>query len=214
LQAFRFGASFAGRFIVLLVIADVIVAIICAFDPSFAQVEGPLEVFQLVVLGFAAVSFLAVIPRVEGAAQFVASGAAALCTLFFFREFESPGDNPVLIFISHDRFLYIITALMGLAIAVQFYRHRAHIPAFLMWLVRIEWWPILIAGLFLLVGEVAERKKMEPIEETLELNGYLIFAAVAVSAWLTAGRRTALGGSETHGHRPLAQDPVTIMRER
>ena len=144
--------------------------------------NGLLEVAQLVALAVAGVGFGALILRLRHGGRIVASGAAVMCVMFFFREFETPLHNPLLDFMSSDPFLWILAAVFGLFLAVQIYLNWAHVPAFLGWLVRFQWWPWLFGGSLLLIGSAFEAMHLAFMEELFELNGDVVFALIAVTA--------------------------------
>lgn len=184
MDAFRFRWTFFGVLIVMIVFVDaILLAVVNAIDSrSLLRNEGPLEVLQLVIVGMAAAGFIALIFRARHSARLVASGAAALCLLLFFREFETPVRNAVLDFMSSDEMLYNLSAALGVFLLLQIYLNWSHMPAFLGWLTRFAWWPFLLAGSFFVAGRHFEMEDMETIEEMFELNGYLILAFTAVVA--------------------------------
>jgi hypothetical protein len=199
LQAFRFRLSFVGYLLCVILVADVLVLSIAAAFPDFYREEGTIETVQLFLVAATAIGFAGLTYRVRHAARLVAAGAASLCVLFFFREFETPIHHPVLDFMSHGPFRFLLASLMGGVIGWQTYINRAHLPAFLGWLKRVEWWPFLVAGIFLVAGALLEKMHMQLIEETVELDGYIIIAATAAGAW-----------SQTIGQAALR--PVVLIR--
>jgi hypothetical protein len=192
LDTFRFRWTFFGVLIVGIVALDVLILAIgyAIGFRYFRSNEGPLEAVQLVVLAVVILSFIALIYRVRHAARLVASGAAGLCILLFFREFETPVRNPTLDFMSNDRMLYYLSVVLSVFILIQVFLNWSHMPAFLGWLRRIEWWPFLFAGVLLVVGRRFEMAHMAVIEEVLELDGYLVLAIIATAALYRTTRKT------------------------
>jgi hypothetical protein len=190
---------FDRRFILVLLIGVLAVdAIVLAVGHAtgfrrFGREDGPLEIVQLVVLGLSAVGFGSLVFRLHHAARLVAAGAASLCIMFFFREFEIPVKHPVVLFIASDRFLYLLAAVLGVFLAVEFWRNRSHVPALVGWLIRIEWWPFLVAGLLLVAGEQFEKAHLRVTEEMLELSGFLVLAIVAAAVWYRTLARSRIG---------------------
>ncbi|MCB1490153.1 MAG: hypothetical protein KDJ88_22170 [Bauldia sp.] len=184
MRELRFDRSFLGGIAVAIVVADLLVALYgLAFGfHKIAREDGPIETVQLIMLALAGGGFLVLIPRLRHGARIVVSGAAAICIMFFFREFETPVHNAVLDFMSHDGFLWILAAALGVFLAIQIHLNWAHVPAFLGWLVRLEWWPWIVGGSILLISSVFEAMHMEVIEELLELNADVVFALIAFTA--------------------------------
>lgn len=188
MKSFRFGWAFLAILVLWIAILDLLMLAVgySIGLQHLTREEGPLEVLQLVLLAVAALAFAAAIPRATGAAQLIASGAASLSLMFFFREFETPVDNPVLDFMSHDSFLYLLFAALGAFMLTQAYRNRIHIPAFFGWLIRIEFWPFLLGGTLLVAAEVFEQFHLQSVEEFLEIDGHFVIAATAIAAWYRA----------------------------
>lgn len=159
-----------------------------------ARENGLLEIAQGVALGVAIVGFAALIPRIRHGGRIAASGAMAISVMFFFREFETPIENPILDFMSNDPFLYILAVVLVGFIIWQIAQNWAHVPAFLGWLLRLEWWPWLVAGAMVIIGSAFEAMHNVFLEELFELNGDVIFAIVAV---------TALGRTLGHVRHPV-----------
>ena len=82
---------------------------------------------------------------------------------------------------SHDLFLYLLGAVLGVLIVIQFYLNWAHVPAFLTWLIRIEWWPFLLAGILLVSADLFEKWHGEIVEEMLELNAGIVLVITAAA---------------------------------
>lgn len=184
MDTFRFRWTFFGVLIVGIVALNVLMLAVgntIGFR-YFRSNEGPLEVVQLVVLALVAVSFIALIFRLRHASRLIASGAAALCILMFFREFETPLRHPTLDFMASDSMLYYLSVVLSAFILIQVFLNWSHMPAFLGWLTRVEWWPFLFAGILFIAGNRFEMANLPEIEEVLELNGYVALAITATAA--------------------------------
>ena len=194
MDAFRFRWTFFSVLVVGIVALDVLMlaAGYAIGFRYFRSNEGPLEAVQLVVLAVVALSFIALIYRVRHAARLVASGAAALSILLFFREFETPFRDPTLDFMSSDPMLYYLSVVLSVFVVTQVSLNWSHMPAFLGWLGRFEWWPFLFAGVLLVVGRRFEMAHMAVVEEVLELDGYLVLAIIATAALYRTTRKTPI----------------------
>lgn len=184
MRELRFDRSFIVTMAIGIAVIDLLVV---GYGLAFgfrrmAREDGLLELAQLVALAVSAIGFIALIPRVRHGGRIVASGAAALSILFFFREFETPINNPVLDFMSNDPFLYLLSVMLGIFVIWQIAANWTHVPAFLGWLARLGWWPWLAAGAMLIIGSAFEAMHMMFLEELFELNADAVFAIIAVTA--------------------------------
>ena len=198
LNAFRFRWTFLGILIVGIVVVDALVLAIgyAVGFGYFRSNEGPLEAVQLAVLGVVVLGFVSLIYRVRHAARLIASGAASICLLMFFREFETPVVNSTLEFMSSDPMLYSLSVVLGVFVLTQVFLNWSHMPAFLGWLRRLEWWPFLFAGILFIIGRRFEMANLDEIEEVLELDGYLVLAITAVAAFYRTTGKTPIPDSK------------------
>lgn len=172
-----FDRNFRGLLLTRVAIANlVIMALYVAYGAdSMKEENGILETFQLLLLFGTTISFGVVAVR-SYRDRIAATGAVAMCVLFFFRELEVHGVHPVFEFLSSDPMLYVLGGVFGIWMGITCYLNRAQIPVFWAWLTRLEWWPFLIVGVLLIASHLVEWIGQEFIEELLETNAYVVLA--------------------------------------
>jgi lysylphosphatidylglycerol synthetase-like protein (DUF2156 family) len=187
--------TFGTRDLVLMVSAIVTVTLLCLALLAFMDVgeaateNGPIESVQLATLAIALVIFLIAGFRTNGVERAVAVAAAAIAAAAFSREFRAPIDYAALEVISSVVTRTIVVVVLLAVAGLALLRDSDRLPALLRWIVRFGWWPFLLSIVLLLLGDYFEKlahtlgMQWEFIEEVVELDGYVVFLAIAVLMW-------------------------------
>lgn len=186
MHALRFDQGFLITLLGGVIVTDVgftVFGVLVGFH-SMKGEAGVLEVVQLALLATATAAFGGLSFRGRHATRIAAVGATAICTLFFVRELETPNHDPVLRLLSRDPFLYLLVGVFSVILFVVIYRNWVHFPVLIKWLVRLQWWPFLVAGALLVVGSIFEKSDIEFMEELLELDAHATLALTGgIALW-------------------------------
>lgn len=145
--------------------------------------NGPVEGFQTIVLGIAAAIFAARGWRSKGPVAFLSIAVVYVLVHAMVR--ETPRcDSPfypggICLTTTAKEALWVIFTV---GLAVLLFTRRADLPDALKPRWSFVFWPLGVAFLMLLFGELAEHYNQEGIEETLEMLAYCY--TVACSIWI------------------------------
>ncbi len=145
--------------------------------------NGPVEGFQTIVLGIAAAIFAARGWRSKGPVAFLSIVVVYVLVHAMVR--ETPRcDSPfypggICLTTTAKEALWVIFTV---GLAVLLFTRRADLPDALKPRWSFVFWPLGVAFLMLLFGELAEHYNQEGIEETLEMLAYCY--TVACSIWI------------------------------
>lgn len=145
--------------------------------------EGPQEQMQEVFLLLGMLTFGLAAKRLRDAARFTAVGGIFLCIILYFRELELPVTGAFTAYLDSNAFRWHETFALLAVLVPYAIMNRRFIPAQWHYLRSGKCWPFLIAGAWLLIGDMLDKVVSGGIggffEEWAELNGYLTLLLVA-----------------------------------